>query len=685
MRRFLYKYSALFIVGLSFFPVIAGFSTLWLRDILRTHFAFKVSQVYCVENQSFPFLDPLKNYEPLAANPNSFFFYPTTILFFLLDPLHALNLHIVLHLSLAYLAFFYLSKQVGLCLVNSILAATFYTFSGFSFSLLSYPNLIPALALIPYFIFFLLRKQEIYAAVSLALIFLAGDPTMVITALIIALFMHVDTKTFALSSILALLLSLPQLVLFLEILDGSGRTTFSYISASPATSFTLSSIIDLFIPLFFGSPTNKPIPMWGVDILRNQPFMFSLFSGFVPFLLMRVNKKNLILGALVGIILSSSAVSSLYPSFFRFPVKFWLIFLFFFSLLGALGDQILRKNVIAVYTTFAFIGILLIFYSSIIEIDTEIINYFLFVYMIQFVVVTIIVFFNLSPFVLSLIHSVSILLFLKPLFTPVYIDKLISKPAIKDPVIHLEAQKFSEYNLNVDPYTLAKKSHLLLYPFHLIKEGLTINLFPSPEGLSFKRTYLAINLARSAPLDAKIKLFKIWGTNSLITLNSSACTDSLSYGQVYLCELNGNGLLYVPKKVVKVNSLSESIKAFSSLLDVDTAVVEEDETHLLAQNREDVATTNLRLSCEKVTFNVYAKERTLLVVNVPAHNFFDLYINGKKSDFSIANLYRVAFWVPEGYSTVELTFSKKTFFASFIGPVFFLFYCLRRRLWDEKN
>src|SRR3954471_17712592 len=58
-------------------PLARGLETLYLRDVLNTHFEMKWVQAQAMRAGYFPLIDPSRTGgQPLAGNPNSVPFYP---------------------------------------------------------------------------------------------------------------------------------------------------------------------------------------------------------------------------------------------------------------------------------------------------------------------------------------------------------------------------------------------------------------------------------------------------------------------------------------------------------------------------------------------------------------------------------------------------------------------------------
>src|ERR1043166_4058626 len=83
--------------------LVAVFGFFYFRDNFATHFAVKfLSDFRSFEIPYWNFADG--GGQPLAGNPNTLTFYPDNLLYLVLPPHVAFNLHFLIHLALAWLA-----------------------------------------------------------------------------------------------------------------------------------------------------------------------------------------------------------------------------------------------------------------------------------------------------------------------------------------------------------------------------------------------------------------------------------------------------------------------------------------------------------------------------------------------------------------------------------------------------
>ena len=174
-------------------PLVRGTGTLYLRDVLNTHFPMKQTQAQAMRAGYFPLIDPFRaGGQPLAGNPNAVPFYPDNVLYLTGSTFWALNAHFWLHLFLAPLAFFWMARAWGLRREAAWAAAACWTLSGFYLSHLSFYNLIAGVTLAPALVAACLRflqgrrSMAPVVAVLWALLLLGGDPLMAVLAGVLA-------------------------------------------------------------------------------------------------------------------------------------------------------------------------------------------------------------------------------------------------------------------------------------------------------------------------------------------------------------------------------------------------------------------------------------------------------------------------------------------------------------------
>ena len=319
-------------------PLVRGTGTLYLRDVLNTHFPMKQTQAAALRAGWFPLIDPFRaGGQPLAGNPNAVPFYPDNLLYLVGSTFWALNAHFWIHLFLAPLAFYWMARAWGLRREAAWAGAACWTLSGFYLSHLSFYNLIAGVTLAPALVAACLRFMQgrrgvlPVVAVLWGLLLLGGDPLMAVLAGVRAGAAALapgpsppwppsPTRTpeppgeggtvpseregaplsqgwgvrmgeglgvrvpLAAAVIVGTLLALPQLVEFRRILPLSFRGHRGY-SAEAATiaSFDPRQAVEWLIPFFFGRPDLiGPGSFWGSRFFTGfPPYYLSLYPGLL--------------------------------------------------------------------------------------------------------------------------------------------------------------------------------------------------------------------------------------------------------------------------------------------------------------------------------------------------------------------------------------------------------------------
>ncbi len=355
--------------------------TLYLRDVLNTHFAMKWAQAEAMRGGYFPLIDPYRaGGQPLAGNLNAVPFYPDNLLYFLGSELGkavfwAFNAHFWLHLLLAPLAFFWMARAWGLRREAAWAGAACWTVSGFYLSHLSFYNLIAGVTLAPALVAVCLRfsqgRRALMAPVIAGLwtlLILGGDPLMAVLAFGLAggallPFLRDagrsrDWRPLALLAAcfaVGTLIALPQIAEFRRILPVSFRGYRGYTTeAATVASWDPRQIAEWLVPFVFGRPDLLSAgSFWGSRFFTDvPPYYLSLYPGLLTFALVAAAGRPRGRasfwawgGIAAGIFLSLgrfNPVASWLISLsgqLRYPVKFWLPVAVGAALLCGLGFE----------------------------------------------------------------------------------------------------------------------------------------------------------------------------------------------------------------------------------------------------------------------------------------------------------------------------------------------------------
>jgi len=377
MRRFplLYVFPVLAVLVVATAPLWSGAETLYIRDVLTSHYPLKVAQAAAMRGGELPLVDVYRaGGQPLVGNPNVLPLYPDNLLYLVASPLWALNAHFWLHLLLAPLAGFWLGRAWGLGRPAAWAVGVVYATSGFFFSLFNLYNLVAGAALTPAFVAACLdatrpapagsppRRGWVWVGGLWTLLLLAGDPFFAALALLLAAGAVLARggvpgrrPAWRVAGGLALgtLVASPMLVEMLRILPLSYRGYWRYSAgAALAQSWDPRSFLEWLLPFFFGRPD---FTFWGSRFYGgNPPLLYCLYPGLLALTLVaaagrpRGAARWWGWGAVAGgLFLATGAfnpvVRLLYllpgASVLRYPVKFWLAVAVGGALLAGVGFE----------------------------------------------------------------------------------------------------------------------------------------------------------------------------------------------------------------------------------------------------------------------------------------------------------------------------------------------------------
>lgn len=360
-------------------PLIRGTETLFLRDVLNTHFPMKQAQAEAMRSGWFPVIDPYRaGGQPISGNPNAVPFYPTNLLYLVGSSFWALNAQFWIHLLLAPFAFAWMARAWGLAREPAWAAAVCYTVSGFFLSHLSFYNLIAAATLGPAFIAACLdfaagrRRRWMPPVIALlwALLLLGGDPLMAAicgllggTALLAAWGSAWRGRRqapgwrapllFATAVGTGTLLAWPQISEFLRILPHSFRGHWGYTrEVATVASFDPRQLLEWLIPFAYGRPELLGQGgFWGSRFFTDTPpYYLSLYPGLLALALLAAAGRPRSTaawwawgGIFCGFFLSLGRFNPLAAWVFggqgalRYPVKFWMPVAIGIALLCGIG------------------------------------------------------------------------------------------------------------------------------------------------------------------------------------------------------------------------------------------------------------------------------------------------------------------------------------------------------------
>ncbi len=373
-RRLLLAYAlpALLLSALAVWPLVAGTRTLYLRDVLNTHFGMKWYQAQAMQEGRLPLVDPHRGGgQAHTGNPNTVPLYPDNLLYLVADPLWALNAHFWLHLLITPASGYLLGRGWGLRREAAWAVGVCFTASGYYLSHFNLYNLVAPVTLAPATIGAALRLGEATArrrwfvalTVLWALMILGGDPiTAALASVLAASAVAVRhgrrypwgaaAGAFAIGSLIAA----PQWIEFLRILGLSYRGYWGYDpEAALVASLHPLGLLELLLVFAYGRPD---LSYWGrVFYNGHLPLLFSLFPGVLALALAAIARRGRATGwAWVLVVAGAGGALGqhnplmrwllLLPGagLFRMPLKLWLAAAVGLSLLAGLGAATLFEE-----------------------------------------------------------------------------------------------------------------------------------------------------------------------------------------------------------------------------------------------------------------------------------------------------------------------------------------------------
>ena len=365
--RELLTIAALAVAVLVFFAdILVGGLNLYLRDVARSFYPERRVLAEILRSGELPFWNPyVSGGQPLAANPGYGAFYPLQWLLALGSFRNAFHLVVVLHYPLAAAGMYVLTRSFG---VRRSVAC----FAGFSYALggtmLSLGSLLPylySMAWMPWIGFFVIRRRLASAAVTLGVLLLIGDVSMILQAggllMVCAIYAAWRERSMrpialaVLTIVLATLVGAAQIIPALDHQRDSGRA--HAFTLAEATRWTLPAIrpLEMIWPSLFGSSWPEFVFQWGLARLyptEQWPWVISFYPGLVATLLVIAGFAARVRGAmLVAFIAVTGYLLATGPVLYhlglrslRYPEKFMLSTIFVLAVFaGVVAEEALRS------------------------------------------------------------------------------------------------------------------------------------------------------------------------------------------------------------------------------------------------------------------------------------------------------------------------------------------------------
>ena len=228
----------------AFCILIAVFGFFFHRDNFSTHYPIKAVSASAFRAGEIPFWNPFDGGgQPLAGNPNTLTFYPDNVLYLVLPPHVAFNLHFLIHLVLGWMAM--------RALTRSSFAAWMWVLSGMAVSAMSFYSLITAIALVPFAFLATERRSATQIGLAFGLMALAGEPvTIVATAIACAIIAGwpLAVGRWLIGVAIAGGIALPQILAYADIARETERGGHGYSAATVlAASLEPKRLLELLI------------------------------------------------------------------------------------------------------------------------------------------------------------------------------------------------------------------------------------------------------------------------------------------------------------------------------------------------------------------------------------------------------------------------------------------------------
>ncbi len=274
-------------------PLLAGRQTFFFRDLFGLFAPLKAFGVAQLRGGSIPALDPaLALGQPFRGNPNSTAFYPTNLLFLVLPFWVAFNLHLCLHWLLGGFTMGLFCRRSGSSGEAAAVGGLAYAGGGWMLSALSFYNVIAVAAWWPLVLLGAHRggrRGICLGGLACGMALLAGEPVTAALGVLPLAALAVGRwgwrrglLTVTAIGGLGLLVALPQAVASARVLPFSFRGTHGVL-ASQAETYRLrpARLLELLVPLPFGSPGRPQAGSWSARVVPYTPFYYALYPGAV--------------------------------------------------------------------------------------------------------------------------------------------------------------------------------------------------------------------------------------------------------------------------------------------------------------------------------------------------------------------------------------------------------------------
>ena len=375
MRRHLLILGCFLILVLLFFSrFLTGEQVLGFKDLSRYFYPLRFLMAQQVGAGHLPLWDPFIFCGfPLLATLQVGFFYPPSVIHYLLPFDLAFNYYTILHYFLAACFMYFLLQHYRLSATASFFGGVVFAFSGYLLSVSNMNTSLSSAIWVPLVLLFfdrLVRDRNFVnislLGVLLALQFLGGEPTVIyVTLLMLVAYALVFSGSWiralksgaalGMSGAIALGLVAVQLLPFLELVGRSDRAMAAAYELVTIRSLPLREIMTFVFPYFYGNPAQFGGYSATLVGRLSQDWLISPYFGILPlafvFLPFRGSHKKQALffaaTAAVFLLLAFGKYTPFYRlayfipgvSLIRYPVKYLCLVTFSLVVLSSFGFE----------------------------------------------------------------------------------------------------------------------------------------------------------------------------------------------------------------------------------------------------------------------------------------------------------------------------------------------------------
>ena len=378
-----------------FFRLLDGREVLAFKDLSRYFYPLRYLMVEMVKSGQLPLWNPyIFCGMPFMATLQVGFFYPLTIIHYILPFDLAFNYYTIIHYYLAAVFMYWLMRHYQLSRPSAFLSGLLFAFSGYMLSVSNMNTTLTSVVWLPLVLLSwdrvlkgkvgMNREEEgggwnkkiphtpscslpagrhglISLIIPLSLMFLGGEPTIIyVTGWLMlgyALTLYPNPiknlGRLALVFIVTGLLVAVQLLPFIELLQNSDRFLLANFQSISNWSFPPREIINFILPFFFGNMLVGGTYSEALLGSAIQTWLLSPYTGLLALILagyglVKAEKRDkfFALAGLIGLVLALGRYTPIYALFYklipgiatlRYPVKFIFVINFVLAYLAGRG------------------------------------------------------------------------------------------------------------------------------------------------------------------------------------------------------------------------------------------------------------------------------------------------------------------------------------------------------------